>query len=186
MAPPFTTTTTNLPHSTLSSLLLTTDDLPAGWTVDTTAGAGNVVGSPICIAHPVLMTGSTTHVTAVFTGPVVTPPPDAIVTTVGEFRSEAKALATVVAQRSAIRSCNVGQLQVGGKTSSLTVAPLPLVAPSGQGVSEQIVVTTGTEKGYVDIFFGVRGTLGTTVAMKTSSASTAVFLAASQAAYAKL
>jgi hypothetical protein len=184
--PPTTTTTTTLTPVQLAVLqpkLLTVDQFPTGWTLDTTPGAASTKGTPACVAAVASAQGSATRANAVFLGPKNAPA--AAIQTVASF-APGRAKGSAKALRTEFLSCNGGTLQQSGQSIRVTVGAISIGPTGDAGFAAEMELSAGSQKTYLYVYFAVKGDYATFLGWRTNTVSTTLFAQMAAKALAKL
>ena len=144
------------PSARLRAVLLTTAQLPPGWTRDTATGALDAKGTPACLASLLEVHGSTTRAEAAFLSSSGTP---AVVESVGRFATPARAAASVGVLRADLRACDDRTVSSGPLRGTITVATLGWPVEGGPGFDDQVTLAANQQRAYLDIEYAVRGSL---------------------------
>ena len=182
--PPATTTTTLTPAqlAVLQPKLLTTDQFPTGWTLDTAPGAASTKGTPACVAAVATARGSVTRANAVFLGPKSAP---AAIQTVASF-APGQAKKSARSLRTEFLSCNGGTLQQAGQSIRVSVGAISIGPTGDAGFAAEMALSAGSQKAYLYVFFAVKGDYATFLGWQTDTASTTLFAQMAAKALAKL
>jgi hypothetical protein len=183
--PPATTTTTLTPAqlAVLQPKLLTVDQFPTGWTLDTAPGAASTKGTPACVAAVAAARGSATRANAVFLGPKSVPA--AAIQTVASF-APGQAKKSAKALRTEFLSCNGGTLQQSGQSIRVSVGTISIGPTGDAGFAAEMALSAGSQKAYLYVFFAVKGDYATFLGWRTDTPSTTLFAQMAAKALAKL
>jgi len=145
------------PSARLRSVLLTTAQLPSGWTRDTAPDALSTKGTPACLTALLEVHGSTTRAETAFLSSSGTP---AVVESVGQFATPASAAASVGSLHADLQSCDDQTVSSGPYRGTLTVAALGWPVGGGLGFDAQVTVAADQQRAYLDVEYAVRGSFG--------------------------
>ncbi len=177
-----TTTLTPAAAAFLEPKKLTLANFPSGWTEDTAPNAASTQGTPPCLADLVNVKGSTARTSVVFVGSKSEPAD--VLQTVAMFPA-GQAIPSAAALQAEFESC-ASTLSRPSESKSVTITPIPNVQTGDAGFAARMTLASGSQHGYFDAFYAVKGDAATFIGWYSNSTNTAEFESLAATALAKL